>query len=188
METREILYSDKTVNQITTFRGKENIDITLICLPAMGVRASYYELFAATLCRQGFNVIIADWRGQGKSSVRASRAIDFGYEEIIRDIKELIEYAEAWFPGTKKIIVGHSLGGQIGSLFASRYSKVVSGLILITSCSVYYKGWNKWNRIKKHIHCKKWNRYINPIRSKYLHRNYNGKRRISFCKRINSCW
>ncbi len=148
METREILYSDKTVNQITTFRGKENIDITLICLPAMGVRASYYELFAATLCRQGFNVIIADWRGQGKSSVRASRAIDFGYEEIIRDIKELIEYAEAWFPGTKKIIVGHSLGGQIGSLFASRYSKVVSGLILITSCSVYYKGWNKWNRIK----------------------------------------
>lgn len=147
METKEIQYSDKTTNRITIFQSKESNGITLIFLPAMGVRASYYELFAISLCKQGFNVITADYRGQGNSSVRASRNIDYGYEEIIGDVKELIEHTETWFPDTKKIIVGHSLGGQIGSLFESRYAKA-SGLILITSCSVYYKGWEKWDRTK----------------------------------------
>lgn len=147
METREILYRDKTTNKVTLFPSKEDNRFTLICLPAMGVRASYYELFATSLCKKGFNVITADYRGQGNSSVRASRNIDYGYEEIIGDLKELIEHVNVWFPDNKKIIVGHSLGGQIGSLFESRYAKA-NGLILIASCSVYYKGWKKWDQIK----------------------------------------
>lgn len=147
METREIQYRDKTTNQITLFPSNEKNRFTLICLPAMGVRASYYELFAKSLCKEGFNVITADYRGQGNSSVRASGNVDYGYEEIIGDVKELIEHTDTWFPETKKIIIGHSLGGQIGSLFESRYAKA-SGLILITACSVYYKGWEKWDRMK----------------------------------------
>ena len=82
----------------------------------MGVRASYYESFAANLCEHGFNVVTADWRGQGKSSERASRTTNFGYEDIICDLRELIEHTDTWFPNTKKIIVGHSLGGQISKL------------------------------------------------------------------------
>lgn len=128
METRKIQYRDRTTNLITIFQSKENNCITLICLPAMGVRASYYELFATSLCKKGFNVITADYRGHGNSSVRASRNINYGYEEIIGDVKELVEHTDIWFPNSKKIIIGHSLGGQIGSLFESRYSKV-SGLM-----------------------------------------------------------
>lgn len=149
MDVKEIQYRDKTTNQVTAFQTKENNEITLICLPAMGVRASYYELFATNLCGQGFNVVTADWRGHGKSSIRASRTHDFGYKEIINDLKELIEHTYIWFPNTKKtIIIGHSFGGQIGSLFASRYPNVINGLILIAACSVYYRGWGKFDRIK----------------------------------------
>lgn len=148
MEKREIHYSDKSINRVTIFQRKESCRITLICLPAMGVRASFYELFALKLSEQGFNAITADWRGHGHSSVRPSRRIDFGYEDIIRDLKELIEQTDLWFPNTKKILVGHSLGGQIASLFTSRYSNIIGGLILITSCSVYYKGWSKGIALK----------------------------------------
>jgi len=152
METKEIQYRDGTTNRITVFRpiaigSNEPNGITCLCLPAMGVRASWYELFAKSLCQRGFNVITADYRGQGNSSVRASRNIDYGYEVLVGDVNELVERADTWFPNTQKFIVGHSLGGQIGSLFQSRYLKV-SGLILMTACSVHYKGWENWDRIK----------------------------------------
>lgn len=142
MELREIIYHDRTRNKIAVFPSQADTDITFICLPAMGVRASYYESFATHLCSAGFNVVTADWRGQGHSSVRASRTTDFGYEQMIGDVKELAAYATDWFPATRKVIIGHSLGGQIGSLFAARYQDLVSGLILVTACSVYYKGWS----------------------------------------------
>jgi len=114
---------------------------TLICLPAMGVRASYYDPFATALNERGFNVISADWRGNGHSSLRASRRIDFGYKELMQDVGSILDFAEIQFPGTDKIIVGHSLGGQIGSLYAAQYPSAIGALILIASCSVYHKGW-----------------------------------------------
>jgi len=150
-DTRVIQYNDNTTNQVVTFQAKERAETTLICLPAMGVRASYYEAFATNLCGHGFNVVTADWRGQGKSSVRASKKINFGYEEIIEDLRKLIENTNTWFPSGKKVIIGHSLGGQIGSLFASRYPNSIDGLILIASCSVFYKGWDKVDRVKLYI-------------------------------------
>ena len=143
MKTKEIIYSDKTKSKVAIY-GTGNKNITLILMPAMGVRATFYNKFANNLSSLGFNVVTADWRGQGYSSVRASRNTNFGYKEFIQDLKELIDYTNLWFPDTKKIIIGHSLGGQIGSLLASRYSNLISGLILITSCNVYYKGWNNW--------------------------------------------
>lgn len=145
---KEIKYSDNTKNVLTVFSAKEKSDITLICLPAMGVRASFYDTFAENLNSLNYNVITTDWRGQGKSSVRASRSTNFGYENIIGDIKETIDYADTWFPNTKKVIVGHSLGGQLGSLYASRYPEEISGLVLITSCNVHYKGWEKGTAMK----------------------------------------
>ena len=53
-DTRVIQYNDNTTNQVVTFQAKERAETTLICLPAMGVRASYYEAFATNLCGHGF--------------------------------------------------------------------------------------------------------------------------------------
>lgn len=148
MLEKKIIYSDKTTNKVTIFTSKEESKITLICLPAMGVRASFYKRFAETLSLEGFNVITADWRGQGNSSVRASRKVNFGYSELIGDIKELAEQSNSWFPNTKKLIIGHSLGGQAGSLFMSRFPEYIDGLVLITSGSVFYKGWKGSEAVK----------------------------------------
>jgi len=144
METKSIQYSDNTTNKVTLFAAKQNSQATLLCLPALGVRASYYDVLAKALKEENFNVITADWRGLGESSVRPSRKVDFGYQELVNDIKTLAENARAWFPDTKIIIVGHSLGGQMGSLLAARYPELIDGLILIASCSVYHKGWADW--------------------------------------------
>ncbi|WP_345953222.1 alpha/beta fold hydrolase [Mucilaginibacter sp. PAMB04168] len=122
--------------------------ITIILLPAMGTRAILYKKFADNLKTAGFNVIAMDWRGSGHSSVRPGRKVNFGYERLIFDVKDLVEQAELHFPSTTKIIIGHSLGGQIAALFASRFHRLVSSIILITSCNVYYKGWRGKEQLK----------------------------------------
>ncbi len=43
MEYKEIQYRDKTKNKLAIYKGSENSKISLICLPAMGVRASFYK-------------------------------------------------------------------------------------------------------------------------------------------------
>lgn len=151
LELRELKYRDSAKTKVRIFPSKDGNSTTVIFLPAMGMRVEYYQSFANNLSEKGFNVIMADWRGLGNSSVRASRDSDFGYEEFIQDIEKLIVESNHWFSNTKKIIVGHSLGGQIGSLYTARFPSSIDGLVLITSCSVYYKGWNKWTALKLRI-------------------------------------
>jgi hypothetical protein len=39
--------------------------------------------------------------------------------------------------------MGHSIGGQMGSMLVSRYHNLIDGFILNASCTVYYKAWGK---------------------------------------------
>jgi predicted alpha/beta hydrolase len=144
----EIVYRDRTTNHLNIFRAIVPSDITFLILPALGVRASYYVLLAQYLADASYNVVTVDWRGQGSSSVRPSRNSDFGYEHLIMDLRENLDNVKSIFPGTKIIAIGHSLGGQISSLFASRFPGELSAVVLITSGSVYYKGWKRTERLK----------------------------------------
>lgn len=143
------------MKQTITFRDQSTIDVewftaaepqaVVICLPAMGVRASYYRSFAEHLQQQGLTAITADWRGQGTSSVRPSRKVDYGYETLVQDLHELIQAVRQEVPsGIPVVVAGHSLGGQIASLCAARYRHDLDGLILIASCLVHYTGWDGW--------------------------------------------
>ena len=85
--------------------------------------------------------------GIGDSSVRASRSNDFGYHTLILDLKQIIEFSEHRFPNHSITLIGHSLGGQIASLFTAQYPDRVDDLILITACNVYYKGWENQMRV-----------------------------------------
>ncbi|QJD95314.1 alpha/beta fold hydrolase [Mucilaginibacter robiniae] len=143
-----ITHNDGAKNKISIFQASKLDAPVMICLPAMGVKATFYKRFAENLKRAGFHVITCDWRGHGSSSIRASRQSNFGYQRLIDDIYDLMLTAERKFPGNKKFILGHSLGGQVGTLYASRYPEMVSGIILITTCSVHYRGWQGWQAVK----------------------------------------
>ncbi|MBN1253330.1 MAG: alpha/beta fold hydrolase [Bacteroidales bacterium] len=115
----------------------------IIIMPALGVKAAYYEPIAFELQKSGYIVVSADLRGTGKSSVKVSKKRNFGYHEMIAyDWPSIIEKVNIHFPNNKIYLLGHSLGGQLNVLYASQHQKLINGLILIASCSVYYKGWN----------------------------------------------
>lgn len=112
---------------------------TILILPGMGIRYTYYIKFAKSLALIGYEVFLTDYRGVGTSSVRASRSIDFHFDQYVDDGLYIIETVDSYRQSSELIILGHSMGGQLGCLLAAR-SKQISGLILIASCLIYYKG------------------------------------------------
>lgn len=148
MQSFPIQYADGTSNEVNIYSSPTNTNKVIAFFPALGVRASYYIDFAKALSASGIHVCITDWRGQGKSSIRASRKVNYGYKELLEDMSELIDFLEEHFPNSKKYIMGHSLGGQLGSLFSSRFPGKLAGLIHIASCMVYFKGWEGMGRFR----------------------------------------
>lgn len=115
-----------------------------VCLPAMGVAASFYAPFAEALAQATVGVaVLSDLRGQGGSTELARRGAQFGYREIVeQDIPSLIAAIAAQFPDRPLYLVGHSLGGQLGSL-AAVHAPGLAGLILVASGTAHHRAWPK---------------------------------------------
>ncbi len=137
-----IEFSDGRNSKCSVTKTKRGSAPVLIIFPAMGVMAGYYKNYAAALTRNGINVVTIDHRGHGQSSVRPSRKVNFGYREQIEvEYLESVLKVKEIFPDSKIVVMGHSLGGQMGVMFVSRYSHLVGGFILNASCTVHYKAW-----------------------------------------------
>lgn len=136
-----IQMEDGTRSAITIFTCDDAAPV-VVCTPAMGVRAAFYEPLALNLCRNGLNVVTTDLRGLGESSVRVGRGTDFGYHDMLtHDWPAVVEAAGNRFSRDRIFLLGHSLGGQLNVLYASLCQDKVDGMILVASCSVFYRGW-----------------------------------------------
>lgn len=133
-------FTDGSTVDLRVFPSDEATQ-TMLFLPALGVRASYYDELLGLLAKQGYNLLSADWRGMESSSVRPSRKQNWGYDQLVLDSKELFDQCEKLFPQTKLTIGGHSLGGQVATLFAARWPKKVDKMLLIATCMVWWRGY-----------------------------------------------
>ena len=143
--------ADGAENSITLFADDPDPRApVVVCWPAMGVSARYYETLADALAKSGLNAVTADLRGVGHSSVRASASTDFSYLDMISlDMPAVLDLVAARFPGAPVYLLGHSLGGQLCALYlaANPRDARVAGLVLVAASSVYYKGWDYPRRI-----------------------------------------
>ena len=114
----------------------------IVCMPAMGVNARFYFPLMRELNAQGLHAVCADLRGIGESSIRPSRKNNFGYAEIVQqDYPAIIRETRSIFPNSRIILMGHSLGGQLASLYIAAHPEQVDGLILIASGSVFFNAY-----------------------------------------------
>lgn len=140
---------DGSSNAFDLFESVGESKSIIMVFPAMGVKASYYQAFGQELAENGFTAALCDLRGLGNSSVRPSRKINFGYAEMLDyDYQSAFDEVKKRFPQKSIYFLGHSLGGQLGSLFAGDHPAALKGLILVASCSVHYKGWGGLSRIR----------------------------------------
>ncbi len=113
----------------------------IIIMPALGVKAQYYEPLANAIKEAGYIAVTVDLRGTGNSAINPKKR-NFGYHEMLSfDWPVVLEKVDKHFPNNKIYLLGHSLGGQLNVLYASQHRQLISGLILVAACSVYYKGW-----------------------------------------------
>lgn len=93
-----------------------------------------YEDFAQTLAKQGFVVYAADHRGHGKTAGSPDNVpyisdTNEGYSLMVEDMKQLTDIIkqETSLP---VFLFGHSMGSFLARVYAARYGKELSGLLL----------------------------------------------------------
>lgn len=112
----------------------------LYWLPAMGVAARHYLPLAQALAGRGIAVALHEWRGIGSSNRRAGRRVDWGYRELLlQDLPAGMAVAQQRCPGLPSAIGGHSLGGQLASLYAALHPQAFQALVLVASGSPYWR-------------------------------------------------
>ena len=151
MEQLNLTLQDQATVSMQLYPVEQTDAPVLLFFPAMGVRAEFYSPFAASLNQEGITLITADLRGLGTSSVRPSSSVDFGYKEMLGDFEVIVQKTKEQFPTAPLYIGGHSLGGQLACLHASKHPEDIEGLVLIAACSIYYKGWRGGERLKTRL-------------------------------------
>lgn len=112
----------------------------LYWVPAMGVAARHYLPLAQALADRGIAVALHEWRGIGSSNRRAGRSCDWSYRELLQmDLPAGLAAARERCPGLPSIIGGHSLGGQLASLYAGLHPQAFAALVLVASGSPYWR-------------------------------------------------
>jgi predicted alpha/beta hydrolase len=143
-EEHLVAMNDGTSSRIIVFGGPSSEKgPVLVCMPALGVTANYYAPLSAPIVGRGWNLVLTDLRGHGSSSVRPSRRHPFGYHEMLTyDWPAVIEMTQGLFPDSSLFLLGHSLGGQLSSLYVSAHPGQVTGLILVAAPCPYFRAWN----------------------------------------------
>ncbi len=120
---------------------------SLLWLPAMGVAARHYLPFAEALAAHGIAVFVHEWRGNGSSNVRADRAHDWGYRELLAfDLPASQATAEAAAPGIPRILGGHSLGGQLACCRLGMAPDSAQALWLVAGGAPYWRAFPRPTR------------------------------------------
>lgn len=145
MKKIEII-SNSEILSATFFEGVHN-DTILIIASATGVKQEYYQKFAQFIANNGISVLTFDYTGIGRSLKKPikkyiNNAADWGKN----DLESIIQYTITKYPKSKKIVLGHSIGGQLIGL--SKASMQLDKIVLVAAQSGYWKYWKGIGRIK----------------------------------------
>ena len=98
----------------------------MVVVHDIGDHVLRFQNLANYFISEGIGVIGIDLRGHGKSAGARGRAC---YDELLRDLSDLIKYTEKSYPYIPKIIYGNGLGGNLAMLYAIKQKVPIYGLI-----------------------------------------------------------
>ncbi|MCK8612296.1 alpha/beta fold hydrolase [Gordonia sp. C13] len=104
---------------------------TVLISPAMAVPARVYRRLAEALTGYGHEVRVVPRRGVEEGSTPPSRTADWSYEDEAADLADAIAAARAEIPGTRVVVVGHSLGAQLVAMVAQTSDHTPDGIVAI---------------------------------------------------------
>lgn len=108
---------------IKTYGNEKNKPVIFIHGGPSGNATLFEGTTAQNLANQGFYVIAYDRRGEGRST---DSNATFTYEEAIQDLNSI--YSK--YHLKKAVLLSHSFGGLVATLYANKYPQKISALIL----------------------------------------------------------
>ena len=142
---QESIYIDVNgIEQYVQIRG-ENIENPVMIFihggPAspMGYISTYYQ----RELESDFTIINYDQRGCGRTYFANNNSREANIDMLISDLDGIVEYANTRFGNDKVIIVGHSWGTVIGSIYIQNYPEKVDCYIGVSQITNLYR--NKIN-------------------------------------------
>lgn len=103
-----------------------------------GIPQKVYSNLAIYLTQYGYVTVTYDYRGIGNSKPKNLKGFKAKIEDWgILDMTSIFDWIISEFPNEKKIIIGHSMGGQLVGLM-DNYQKI-DKLVLIASSTGYWK-------------------------------------------------
>lgn len=103
-----------------------------------GIPQKVYSNLATYLTECGYVSVTYDYRGIGKSKPNSLKGFPSNIEDWgILDMTSVFDWVISEFPNERKIIIGHSMGGQLVGLMEN--CQKIDKLILIASSTGYWK-------------------------------------------------
>ena len=104
----------------------------ILFLHGGGLDAHTWDAVCADLCHD-YHCYALDLRGHGDSEW--SPTLDYGLDAHVRDVAGFVDHLGS----DRLVVVGHSLGGHAGILYASRHSDLLAGLVVVDT-SPFFRG------------------------------------------------
>lgn len=97
-----------------------------------GMRKEFYGNLARYLAEQGFIVCLWEYRGMGKSRPKEKKAFAaIRMQDWAKDMSEVLIFLDQRYPDWPKLMIGHSIGGQLLGLMPNH--GILKGVVLLTS-------------------------------------------------------
>ncbi|EPR13578.1 alpha/beta hydrolase [Ruminiclostridium papyrosolvens] len=97
----------------------------------LGETADYYDDFCTEAIGYGFDVVIPEARGHGKTAgEKGGNPGKDSMHNMVEDLNELLQAVKRDNSYNKVVLLGHSLGSLVAQLFAIKYSEQLIGLVL----------------------------------------------------------
>lgn len=101
----------------------------------MGEHGARYGRVAERLVSAGYAVLADDHRGHGRTATAAGPDClgsfgPTGWDRVIDDARELNDHLAAEFPGTPRVLFGHSMGSMLSQQYLYRHGETLSAAVL----------------------------------------------------------
>ncbi|EQC43752.1 alpha/beta fold hydrolase [Bacteriovorax sp. Seq25_V] len=125
VEKIELSTQNQKLKMAYMYLTKEGATKTAVLLHGKNFSGYYWEDVAQLMLEKGYNVVIPDQIGFGKSD--KPKNYQYSFANLALNTKTLLDHL-----GIKEItLVGHSMGGMLATRFTKIYPKTVKHLVLI---------------------------------------------------------
>ncbi len=112
----------------TSWAGENDPTHVAVLVHGYGEHIGRYNHVAAALVASGAAVYGLDHMGHGRSD--GDRAIVTDFDDVVADVDQLVDVVVAAHPELPVVMIGHSMGGLIGTRYAQTHGDRLRALVL----------------------------------------------------------